>query len=41
MVCHAHRMGRKEAYDYLKQFVLEQMRVPDDRTSLRPMDLDP
>jgi hypothetical protein len=29
MVCHAHRMGRKEAYDYLKQFVLEQMRVPD------------
>jgi hypothetical protein len=28
MVCHAHRMGRKEAYDYLKQFVLEQMRVP-------------
>ena len=29
MVCHAHRMGRKEAHDYLKQFVLEQMRVPD------------
>jgi hypothetical protein len=29
MVCHAHRMGRKEAYNYLKQFVLEQMRVPD------------
>jgi hypothetical protein len=22
-------MGRKEAYDYLKRFVLEQMRVPD------------
>ena len=29
MVCHAHRMGRKEAHDYLKQFFLEQMRVPD------------
>jgi hypothetical protein len=29
MVCHAHRMGRKEAYNFLKQFVLEQMRVPD------------
>ena len=29
MVCHAHRMGRKEAYNYLKQFVLEQMRAPD------------
>jgi hypothetical protein len=29
MVCHAHRKGRKEAYNYLKQFVLEQMRVPD------------
>ena len=22
-------MGRKEVHDYLKQFVLEQMRVPD------------
>ena len=32
MVCHAHRMGRKEAHDYLKQFVLEQMRVPVGRT---------
>jgi len=29
MVCHAHRMGRKEAHNYLQQFVLEQMRVPD------------
>jgi hypothetical protein len=29
MVCHAHRKGRKEAYNFLKQFVLEQMRVPD------------
>jgi hypothetical protein len=29
MVCHAHRMGRKEAYNFLKQFVLEQIRVPD------------
>jgi hypothetical protein len=29
MVCHAHRIVRKEAYNYLKQFVLEQMRVPD------------
>jgi hypothetical protein len=29
IVCHAHRMGRKEAHDYLKQFVLEQMSVPD------------
>jgi hypothetical protein len=29
MVCHAHRMGRKEAYNFLKQFVLEQMRMPD------------
>ena len=29
MVCHAHRIGRKESYNYLKQFVLEQMRVPD------------
>ena len=29
MVCHAHRMGRKKVYDYLKQFVLEQMRVPE------------
>ena len=29
MVCHAHRMGRKEAYNFLKQFVLEQMRAPD------------
>jgi hypothetical protein len=29
MVCHAHRIGRKEAYNFLKQFVLEQMRVPD------------
>jgi len=29
MVCHAHRMGRKEAYNFLKQFVLEQMRVPE------------
>jgi hypothetical protein len=29
MVCHAHRMGRKEAYNFLKQVVLEQMRVPD------------
>jgi hypothetical protein len=29
MVCHAHRVGRKEAYDFLKQFVLEQMRVPE------------
>ena len=23
MGCHAHRMGRKEAHHYLKQFVLE------------------
>ena len=29
MVCHAHRMGRKEAYNFLKQFVLELKRVPD------------
>ena len=29
MVCHAHRKGRKEAYNFLKLFVLEQMRVPD------------
>jgi len=29
MVCHAHRKGRTEAYNFLKQFVLEQMRVPD------------
>ena len=29
MVCHAQRMGRKEAHGYLQQFVLEQMRVPD------------
>jgi len=27
MVCHAHRKGRKEAYNFLKQFVLKQMRV--------------
>jgi hypothetical protein len=26
---YAHRVGRKEAYNFLKQFVLEQMRVPD------------
>jgi hypothetical protein len=26
---HAHGMGRKEAHDFLQQFVLEQMRVPD------------
>ena len=32
MVCHAHRMGRKEAYNFLKQFVLEQMRVQTGRT---------
>ena len=29
MVCHAHRMGRKETYNFLKQFVLELKRVPD------------
>jgi hypothetical protein len=29
MVCHAHRTGRKEAYNFLKRFVLEQMHVPD------------
>ncbi|HEY5744302.1 MAG TPA: hypothetical protein VIS99_17390 [Terrimicrobiaceae bacterium] len=29
MVCHAHRMGRREAYNYRKQFVLEQVRVPE------------
>ena len=29
MVCHAHRKGRKEAYNFLKQFVLKQMRVLD------------
>ena len=28
MVCHAHRVGRKE-HDFLQQFVLEQMRVLD------------
>lgn len=27
--CHAHRMDRREAYNLLKQFVLEQMRVPE------------
>jgi len=29
MVCHAHRKGRKEAYNFLKQFVLEEMRMSD------------
>jgi hypothetical protein len=29
VVCHAHRMGREEAHNFLKQFVLEQIRVPD------------
>ena len=35
MVCHAHRMGRKEAYNFLRQFVLEQMRVPDCSRTIR------
>jgi hypothetical protein len=29
MVYHAHRIGRKEACNYPKQFVLEKVRVPD------------
>jgi hypothetical protein len=39
MVCHAHRMGRKEAYNFLKQFVLEQMREELDRFNDRGFNL--
>jgi hypothetical protein len=29
MIFEAHRAGRKEAYNYLKEFVLEELAVPD------------
>lgn len=29
MICHAHRMGRKEVRDYLERFVLGELHVPD------------
>jgi hypothetical protein len=28
MACHAHRIGGKQDYNFPKQFVLEEMRVP-------------
>jgi hypothetical protein len=31
MICHAHRMGRKEAYNFLKQFVLDRCACPTGR----------
>jgi hypothetical protein len=29
MIFEAHRSGRREAYTYLKEFVLEKLEVPD------------
>jgi hypothetical protein len=40
MVCHAHRMGRKEAYNFLKQFVLEQMGVESVKEFLTERTVD-